>query len=96
MLRILETEGEPEQTEMTRRTQPVTAPMRAAINAVGIIWGAWGDGFRAYRAYQLLRSMRIPHDEALKTALEPRPRSSPRTWAITDEIGAIRIGELKC
>jgi hypothetical protein len=38
-------------------------------HALRIVWSALREGLAAHRAYQLLRSRRIPHDAALTVAL---------------------------
>jgi len=52
------------------RSSPPTSFSRSSIaTGLRIIWDALRDGIAAHRQYEHLRSMRVPHDTAIKQAL---------------------------
>jgi hypothetical protein len=51
---------------------PSAFSTRAVATAVRTFWDALREGLSAYRRYEQLRSHRIPHDTALRTALSCR------------------------
>src|SRR5262245_9198879 len=90
MLRIFEIAVGKERNNAIGALQDLTALTSKAINASRIIWEAGRDGLMAYRTYQRLRSSRVPHDEALRTALRFGPRSGPGARATDGEVSVRR------